>query len=171
MLKLSMRYGEEGFTLIEAVLVVALLAILAAAVIIRNPIERLRVNGAAAKLKSDIRYAQKLAVTGQERAGIVLSANGYGIYADIVTSALANSPEGGCSSDASGKFVVDFTAPRCSELEGITLSYMSNVVAFDSLGSPVDASGAPLGTQTLTVSGPGGARAVTVEAQTGRVGG
>lgn len=164
-----MRLGASGFSLIEAMLVVALIAILAATAIIRNPIERLRLNGASTKVKSDIRYARKLAVTSQQRAGLVFNTNGYSIYRDVVSAALANAPDEGCSSDASGKFVVDFTAPRCADLGGITLSFTTDTVAFDPLGSPVDSDGDPLAAQTVTVSGPGGARTVTVEAQTGRV--
>ncbi len=164
-----MRLRAGGFTLIEAVLVVALIAVLAAALLIRNPIDRLRVNGATAKLKSDVRYARKLAVTTQEMAGVVFNANGYSVYRDIVTTALANSPDESCSSDAAGKFVVDFTAPRCSELSGITLAYTGDTVAFDRLGVPVDASGTPLATQTVTVSGTGGSRVLTIKAQTGMV--
>ncbi len=161
--------GECGFTLIETMLIVAILAMLAVALVIKNPIERMKVNAASGKIKADLRYARKLAVSTQDRAGITFNANGYSVYADIVAATLANSPAEGCSSDASGDFVVDFTAPRCSELSGLTLSFSAATAAFDSLGSPVDAAGAALGTQTVDVTGPGGTKTVTIEAQTGRV--
>jgi Tfp pilus assembly protein FimT len=114
-------------------LVVVLLAILAAAVLLQSPIESVRLNGAAEKVKSDIRYARKLAVSAQERAGVAFNADGYSVYRDVVSSTLAGGTSDSCSTDASGKFVVDFTASRCSELGGITLGYSSDTVAFDSL--------------------------------------
>ncbi len=161
--------GAGGFTLIEVMLIIAILAVLAVALILKNPIERLKVNGASSRIKADIRYARKLAVSTQERAGITFNANGYSVFANVVGAVLANSPSEGCSSDASGDFVVDFTAARCSELSGLTLSFSTATVAFDSLGSPVDAGGAAIGTQTVDVTGPGGTRTVTIETQTGRV--
>lgn len=161
--------GSRGFSLVETVLVMVVLAVLAVAVLLRNPIERIKVNSAAGKLKSDIRYARKLAVTTQERSGVVFTSSGYSLYIDVAAAVLANSPGGLCSTDASGKFVVDYGLQRCSELSGLSLSFSTNTVAFDPLGSPVDAGGSPLGTQTVTVSGAGGSRTVTVEASTGRV--
>jgi Tfp pilus assembly protein FimT len=162
--------GECGFTLIETMIIVALLGVLAVALVIKNPIERMKVTAASGKIKADLRYARKLAVSTQDRAGITFNANGYSVFANVVApTALANSPAEGCSSDASGDFVVDFTAARCSELSGLTLSFSAATVAFDSLGSPVDAAGAALGTQTVDVTGPPGTKIVTIEAQTGRV--
>ncbi len=167
-----MRLGSGGFTLIEAMLVVVLLSILAAAVLLQNPIERVRLNGATEKVKADIRYARKLAVSAQERSGITFNANGYSLYRDVASSTLAEGTSESCSTDASGKFVVDFTAARCSELAGITLSYSSSTVAFDSLGRPVDNTGVPFAAQqTVTVTGPGGIKTITIQAQTGRVSG
>ena len=158
-----------GFTLIEVMLIIAILAVLAAALILKNPIESMKVTAASGKIKADLRYARKLAVSTQDRAGITFNANGYSVFANVVGAVLANSPSEGCSSDASGDFVVDFTAARCSELSGLTLSFSAATVAFDSLGSPVDAAGAALGTQTVDVTGPPGTKTVTIEAQTGRV--
>jgi prepilin-type N-terminal cleavage/methylation domain-containing protein len=165
-----MRLGYGGFTLIETMLVVVLLAILAAAVLLQSPIERVRLNGAAEKVKSDIRYARKLAVSAQERAGVTFNADGYSVYRDVVSSTLANGTSDSCSTDASGKFVVDFTASRCSELGGITLGYSSDTVAFDSLGRPVDDTGVPFAAQqTVTVTGSAGTKTLTIQVQTGRV--
>ncbi|MGD2081148.1 MAG: prepilin-type N-terminal cleavage/methylation domain-containing protein [Nitrospirota bacterium] len=164
-----MRSGASGFTLIEVMLVVALVAVLAATLLIRNPVESLRLRGAATKVRADIGYARKLAVTTQQRAGVEFHPAGYSVYRDVASAALANAPGRGCSSDAAGRFVVDFTAPRCAELRGVTLAYSAATVAFDPLGSPVDEDGDPLASQTVTVSAPGGARTLTIEAQTGRV--
>jgi len=163
--------GDAGFTLIEAIMVVVLLAILAAAVLIKNPIEKIRLNGAAEKVKTDIRYARKLAVSSQQRAGIEFRTDGYSVYGvmNSITNTAATASSDACSKDASGNFVVDFTAARCAELSGITLS-PSMKVAFDSLGIPVDAStGAPLSTQTVTVNGSAGSKTITIEGQTGTV--
>lgn len=165
-----MRLGYGGFTLIEAVLVITLLAILAAAVLIKNPIEKVRLNGATAKIKADIRYARKLAVSSGQRAGIKFDSVGYGIFSNIVTDTLASSTGEPCSTDPSGNFDVDFTAARCSKFTGITLGFTNATVGFDSLGVPVDgATGAALGTQTVTVTGEAGSQSITIEEQTGRI--
>lgn len=169
MLRYYMTVRAGGFTLIEVVLVVAMLAILAATVILKNPIEKIKVDSAARKLVADVRYARKLAVTTQQRSGVTFNANGYSLFLDVAGAVFANSPGGSCSTDAAGKFVVDYTLARCSELSGITLGFTNATVAFDPLGSPVDAGGTPLGVQTVTVSGAGGTRQITIEALTGRV--
>jgi prepilin-type N-terminal cleavage/methylation domain-containing protein len=165
-----MRLGDGGFTLIEAILVVTLLAILAAAVLIKNPIEKVRVNGAAAKVKADIRYARKLAVSSGQTAVMRFDATGYGIFTDLVANTPASGTGEACSTDASGNFNVDFSAARCANLNGILLTYSTGTVAFDALGTPLDAAGTPFAAQqTVTVAGTGGSRLIQIEAQTGRV--
>ena len=163
--------GDGGFTVIEAIMVVVLLAILAAAVLIQNPIEKIRLNGAAEKVKSDIRYARKLAVSSGSTTSINFTSAGYRVYA-ISNSVLASSTGEACSTDATGKFVVDFTAARCGELAGITISYSpaDGIVGFDSLGTPLDSSGVEFSSQqTVTVNGDAGSKTITIDEQTGRV--
>jgi|Deesub1362A_J573_1020465.scaffolds.fasta_scaffold00013_62 MSHA pilin protein MshC len=160
----------RGFTVIEVVVIMVIIAILAAVALTRfSSFETIKLNGAVRKIVSDIRYTRKLAISTQKRAGLTFNTNGYSVYEDITVPTLAESPGEPCSTDSSNKFVVDFTADRCSSYEGVTLSYSAATVAFDSLGSPVDASGSPLDTQTVTVT-LNIAKTITIEAGTGRVG-
>lgn len=64
-------YTNKSFTLIELVMVIAVLAILAV-VVIPRPVDTqaLRIDMAARKVQSDIRYAQSLAVSIQKRTGV-----------------------------------------------------------------------------------------------------
>ena len=75
-----MRTHSRAFTLIELVMVLLITGILAVvAVATISNLAETRVDLAAAKLRSDIRYAQVLAVTTQQRAGIFfdVGANTY----------------------------------------------------------------------------------------------
>ncbi len=128
-------------------------------------------DSAVRKTAGDIRYAQKLSISTQKRAGVAFNANGYELYAVIngPSPQLANSPGDPCSTRPDGKFVVDFNDQRCKEMEGVTLSFLINAIAFDSIGTLVNAtSGAELPTQTVDINY-NGTRTITVETGTGRV--
>ncbi len=163
-----MKLGQEGFSFIELVAVIVVLGIMAAVIVVRNPLATVKLDAAVSKVKSDIRYTRKLAVSTQARSALSFGADGYSVYHDVVAAALANSPGDPCSTDASGKFVVDFTASRCSHLNGVTLASTVATVAFDSLGRPVDSAGSTLPDVTVTVTS-GASRSITIKAQTGRV--
>lgn len=167
--------AQKGFTLIEAIIVMVIVAILAAVAIIKNPFDTIKRSSATRKVAEDIRYVQKLSISNQTRAGIEFNANGYCVFQNITLRtgaclpvvALATSPGDPCSTNASKQFVVDFTdASRCSNYSGVTLTASAtNPFAFNSLGSLVDTAGNALVTQTVSVGG----NAITIEAGTGRV--
>ncbi len=159
---------NKGFTVIETVIVISILIILAAAVIIRWDFDPIKLEGAARKVVSDIRYTQKLAISSQARSAITFNANGYSVFTDITVPTSATSPGDTCSSDPAFNFVVDFTAGRCSNYSGVTLGFTTALIAFNSLGKPVDAAGTDLATQTVTVNY-NGSKNITIEAGTGRV--
>jgi len=159
----------KGFTLIEAVAVMLLLGILAAVVILRSsPFGGVKLEAATRKVASDVRYARELSLATQKRAGLLLSSSGYSLYADITNSTLAEAPEGGCSSNEAGKFVVDFSAPRCREFQGVSLSYSSATLAFSATGALVDASGTSIPQASITVSYQG-SKTIVINGTTGRV--
>ncbi len=175
MLKLDMQkrkdsktFDESGFTLIEAIIVIVIVVILAAVVILRNPFDSIKLDSATRKVAGDIRYAQKLAISNQTRAGITFNANGYSVFSNITVPTAAMSPGDSCSTDASNNFVVNFTAPRCSSFSNVQLAFSTATIAFDSLGKPVDAAGTDLATQTVTVTY-NGSKYIYIEANTGRV--
>lgn len=136
-----------------------------------GPFERIKLDSTVRKLAGDIRYTQKLAISTQARAGIIFETNGYSVYANIngVPPTLANSPGEPCSTDPVGKFIVDFTAGRCKEFEGITLSFINNTFAFSPIGSLVNStSGEDLNTQSISVNYKD-TKTITIEEGTGRV--
>lgn len=164
----------RGFTLIETIMVIVITLIIGFALFLRwNPFWSIKLDGAARKIEGDIRYTQKLSISTQTRAGIIFYTNGYEVYELIngPSAAIANSPGDSCSKDANGKFVVDFTQPRCSDLSGVTLSFLNNAIAFDSIGRLVNSStesSEPLITQTITVNYKG-TKSIVIEEGTGRV--
>lgn len=160
---------SRGFTLIETVIIMVVVGILAAVVFLRgNPFDTIKLDSATRKVAADIRYAQKLAITTQQRSAIALNDTGYSVYEDITTLKLAKSPGDPCSTDASYNFVVDFTQNRCSSYERVRLVFSVAIIAFNSLGMPVNSRGEALSTQTVTVTF-NGSRTITIEAGTGRV--
>jgi prepilin-type N-terminal cleavage/methylation domain-containing protein len=160
-----------GFTLIETVIVMVIVVILAAVVILRNPFGSIKLYSASKKVAGDIRYAQKLAISTQERCGIDFNINGYSVR-NITWNTLAKSPGDTCSTDSQNNFVVDFTASRCSNYSNVQItSPATDPIAFNSLGTPVNQWGTMLGsnqTVTLSLSGAGNQN-ITVEQGTGRV--
>lgn len=72
----------RGFTLLEAVLVIAIVAILAIATVPRFDLSSAGLDAAARKIRSDILYAQSLAMSRGVPHGILFTANAaYILYA------------------------------------------------------------------------------------------
>ena len=163
---------NKGFTLIETVIVMVIVIIISAVVITRWNFDPIKLNSTVRKVAEDIRYAQKLAITTQTRAGIVFTANGYSVYRNVtppqIPANLATSPGDPCSTDPANAFVVDFTNPRCSNYSGVTVSAIT--IAFNSLGTPVNpGTGAVLNVdQTVTVTYKG-SKPIIITQGTGRV--
>ncbi|MBI4823765.1 MAG: type II secretion system protein [Nitrospirae bacterium] len=156
----------RGFTIIETVMVMVIVAILSVVLLLRwGASDKARLDSSVRKIVSDIRYAQKLSVSSQTRAGIIFYPDSYEVYAVINSTppTLANSPGEPCSTDSSGKFVVNFTQGRCKEFEGVTLSYITNTISFDSIGGLVNSTG-----EDITVNYKG-SKTLSIENSTGRV--
>jgi prepilin-type N-terminal cleavage/methylation domain-containing protein len=156
--------GHGGFSLIEVVLVIILVGFLAAVMIPRFPNFPIA-GGVARRLVSDIRYAKELAMRLQTNSGVYfVSTTEYRVFQNNDTTDLAKDPVTGTN------FVVTMDGHQA----GVTISQglAGNVVKFNALGSPLDGADAPLAAAaTITVSGPGGPRSVTVEPNTGKVAG
>lgn len=160
------RRGEEGWTLIELVLVVLLLVVLAVSVSVSlQNYGTIKLNGAARELASDIRFAQQLSMTQQVRHGVIFTANTYTVFENDNTADPARNPMGGTD------FTVDYST---GEFQGITLSTVlpGSVVKFDSRGAPLDGSNSALtaGNNTVTLSLSGVTPiTLTIQPNTGRV--
>ncbi|MDP8229666.1 MAG: prepilin-type N-terminal cleavage/methylation domain-containing protein [Candidatus Gorgyraea atricola] len=162
----------KGFTLIELVVIIVILGILAVIAIPKIDLTNLRINLAAEKVQSDIRYAQKMAMDIQKRTGVFFSSvnDNYTVYIE----------------DSPGSWVIvkdprtrnDFTIQlNQNEFAGVDITLVFFNVAgrplvFDMFGTPYDYNIAT-GVATLLTNPAGvrinGTRDVIVTQNTGRV--
>ncbi len=165
---------SHGFTIVELVMTLILIAILAAALMPRAPSkESVTLAGRAQQLAADIRYAQSLAmtttvnsITGTRHGYCVrLTGSTYAIERgyDVVTAAnncitLVEHPAG-----------VAQPVTLCNGCMTLT-NLPSSFVQFDGLGTPYSAATTALASDaTIQLSDSGGTKTVTITAVTGRV--
>lgn len=167
----------RGFTLIELVVIILLVAAMAALFYPKTNLTDTRAASAARKLEADLRYAQQLVNTTQVRSGVrlLLTADplctpnlGYAVFTGNVSTNTATDPFTGA-----GYFVC-----MTGNFAGVTLTpgggLPSGIVRFDSLGLPYDgadaAPPAPLAaTGTITVSGGTVVMTITIQPTTGQI--
>jgi prepilin-type N-terminal cleavage/methylation domain-containing protein len=158
----SDRAREDGFSAIELVLVMILVGIIAAIMIPRFPTMP-KTGAAATRLTRDIRYAKELANRLQTMSGIYfIDSTSYRVFQDNDTNTATIDP-------VTGK---GFVVTLSGKFSGVTLSqsFANNTLKFNALGTPLDGTDTPLAAaSTITVSGTGGDRSVTVEPNTGMV--
>src|SRR3989344_3212086 len=155
----SQPIRESGFTMVELVAIIILVALLAFTAMPRLPGPSLDVDSQAEQLAAGIRYTQSLSMTRGDRYRVNLTAAGYQI-----TDSGGLNPEvhPGTSSTNPGA------------LEGVSLAgynppLTNNYVAFDGRGIPyVDASPALSANATITLTG-GATRNIVISPETGRV--
>ncbi len=159
----------RGFTLIETIMILSILSVIAAFVVMRWDLNPTKLDAATRKVAADLRFAQQLAVTTQQRSGITMNgATRYTVFRNGNPADPAPSAGAPCSSDGAGNFVVDFSAPQCSSFSGVSFTAMPTVY-FSALGAPVDASGVPLAGNQFVDLLLGATRRITIEAGTGRI--
>jgi len=118
---------QRGFTLIELVMILTLLAILAAVAIPRfSGYGAIKQGNAVLKIASDIRYAQNRATTTQKRSKV--SFTGPTIY-DIYSCATASQCP--CAS-----WTLFSSVDLNSDYPGVTISSSVADLEFNSLGRP-----------------------------------
>ena len=136
-----MRLKKKGFTLLELIIVMVLLAIISLVIQMRMPTtSSFSISYIAEQLRRDIRYTQTLATSLNSSYTLATTTNSYSI-----------SP-----APPTGNYTVNMPS-------GITLS--ANTITFDSTGAPQAAA-----TVTITPNS-GTAVTVTVLAETGFVNG
>jgi len=150
----------SGFTLIELIMVVVVLIVLATVIgpKISDTLKGTRVNTAARKIATDIRYAQSLAISTQALHGVIFNpnpANTYSIYSPSSANIIWNQFSGGL-------YTVQLNA---GEYDGVTIDG-SYEVTFDALGSPTLGGGSSV---TISAGGSAPVRTITVAASTGKV--
>jgi len=150
----------QGFTLVELILVMVLVAILAAEVMPRLPDNTLNLSAQAEQLASDIRLAQSMAMTRGQRFGIKINANPTNTYQIV-------------DQNGNGTVVHPVTGNTTAINLASTVATTNALVEFDGKGKPyTDVLTPPTalaGTATITLTKNGQARTVTVEVETGKV--
>lgn len=131
----------NGFTLVELVLIIALLGIMAVAVVLQVPsFSRSRLNAAAQQVLSDIQYTQSYAMNkgGATIAGVQFVAGGaYTLYETVPATSIPHPLT---------KRTSDSVITLSNSYPGISLQN-SYTVEFNALGRPTTGGG---GSVTLT---------------------
>jgi len=129
--------SNKGTTLVELVMVIVILAALAVVAIPRMVnMPGLRVNMAARKIQSDIRYTQSLAISTQMRAGINFraAADSYSVYIEDTAGNWSRVVEPLTKED----FVVNLNSGDFKDVQ-IELVYFNGynkALVFDKWGNP-----------------------------------
>jgi prepilin-type N-terminal cleavage/methylation domain-containing protein len=144
--------NQQGFTLVELVMVVVIIGILAAMAAPRMSLTDSSVHAQAAQIARDIRHAQMLAMT-QGRTLIFQSLGGSYRCTDSTSTIIT---------DPATQQPFTFTLSN-----GVTLTATS--VSFDSLGRPVSAGVLRSTAVNYTASGGGQSAALSVSPVTGFV--
>ena len=158
---------NRGFTLIELVVVLLLVAILGFFVVPRLSQNTVELSGQAEQVASDIRHAQTLSMTrgaalgSQGRYCVFFTATGYqyrhnnNSYATPCTTAVSHPATG-----STAAIVLSGTAVTPGNLTG-------NYVEFDTKGQPTSFI-APNSNATVTLNATGGPRVVVISPVTGK---
>jgi prepilin-type N-terminal cleavage/methylation domain-containing protein len=161
--------ADRGFTFIEIIITILIIGIIAAIVNVQlnNSVTMAKLEGARWKLKSDLSYAQSLAVTQQVNHGIIFTPpNSYSVYRQT-TGNLVNNPLSG------GTFTVNYSAD--SNYRGVTINSTSfgspttNRVEFNNFGTPSDGTTVLASDGSVTLGYSGLTATVTVTKNTGKV--
>lgn len=137
---------SDGFTLVELIIVIALLGILAAFALPRFvDLDTFRVRAAYDEVSGVVRYAQKLAVASGCEVRVLISANGYALQQHATD----------CTT---GAFTDISSSHPVYRNDSVGVSLTPRTFAFDAMGRTT-------GT-TITV---GGSETITVVAETGYV--
>lgn len=154
MRRITSSIGVAGFTLVELVLVLALLGIFALAAIVFSPdVRPARIDAASRQIQSDIEFAKENAMTTGVPSGVVFTSGGsytayQGSVATPLTSPLMQQP-----------MIVTLS----SQYAGVSLS-TSYTVEFNRFGFPTTGGGG-----SVTITDGTNSQTISVEANTGRV--
>jgi len=154
--------NANGFTLIELIIAIVIIAILALGAVARLPDTTLNLSGQADQLASDIRLVQSMAMTRGQRFRINFNAGGPPSTYQIVAQ------------DGTANVVHPVTTTTGSISLASTVATTNAFIVFDGKGTPYSDAvtpGTPLAGlgATITLTKDGQSRTVTIQPGTGRV--
>ncbi|MBI3804802.1 MAG: prepilin-type N-terminal cleavage/methylation domain-containing protein [Nitrospirae bacterium] len=175
--------GEAGFTLVEVVIVIVLVMILAATAMTRaGNMTGTRAAASARKLRSDVAYAQQLAMISNQRYrvyfnaapapasgyAVVNDANGNGTWGEA--GEVATDP-----ADSAGTLSITLNTGNYAGITISSIGFAGSYVEFNSLGVPFESAGgasttALTASRSVSITGGGVTQSVTVLPVTGNVG-
>ncbi len=151
----------NAFTLIELVIVMAILGIIGSVVLVRWPSDTVTLEAQAQQMVNDIRYIQFLAHTRNKSYRINFISSSQYTFTETDGTTAVNHP-------ATENNVITLAS-------GITLSNSGlpgNFIVFNRKGVPYTDAGvttALSGNATITLTGSSGSRTVTISSETGKV--
>jgi len=161
---------KKGFTFIELIILLLVLAIISVIIMtdLRSSVNATRLDAAKWKLKGDIIYAQRLAVTQQVNHGVIFdpATETYSVYRQS-TSTIVNNPLSGAP------LTEDYTTD--SNFKGVVIDSTSigspttNQLEFDSFGVPSDGTTVLSADATVTLGLGASTSAITIVKNTGKV--
>lgn len=152
---------KAGFTLLELIIVILLLAIMSTYVSMKWPGANINLNAQAQQLATEIQRAQNLAMSRGQRFRVNLSTSGYTIT-DLAGTTYYTDP-------VKGQNTISYPTGVTASMSA---SLSNNVIAFDGNGTPYSNSAATVqltATGVISLAASGYTRTVTITPYTGRV--
>ena len=162
------RHKEKGFTVIELIMVILVISILAVVLIPKiGGIHSFKLDGAGRKLVSDMKYAQKLAMSRHQIHGILFepAQEKYTVYREGADAPIEDPHRPGTS------LIVDYDDEHFAGVDLYSANFTGgNEVRFDCFGAPSDASDTPLtATGEVVLKYSGGEIKIEVTPNTGKI--
>lgn len=155
---------STAFTLIELIVVVAIISILATIAVTRWPGSRINLNAQAQQLASDIRYTQTLSMSrAQDFQLNFLSSSSYSITANDGTPV---------NNIITGQTTTVLLATPATTITLPPTNLPNNLISFDSSGIPYTDSATTTALNSaavITLTSGGQTTTITIQPQTGRI--
>jgi prepilin-type N-terminal cleavage/methylation domain-containing protein len=158
---------KTGFTLIEIMVVVVILAMaMVMAVPMFSGSAQMQTQSAANMLAADLEYAKSMAISRQQRYGIVFDTDADTYQVVDQNNTVIQHPV-----KAGFQYVVNFRGDsRLNRVDLATANFDgANTIKFDYLGSPLRSDGSPMNSGTITLQGGGNTMTIIVEPVTGYI--